>query len=191
MLRRVRQYAVVSTPIGDVAVWGEDQTVMGLGFADSPRTVRVDAAWPRDDGAFPRTAEQLRAYFGGQLTRFDLTLETGGTPFQRRLWAALQEIPYGETVTYAALAVELGEPRAVRAVGAANGRNPVSIVIPCHRVLGSDGQLTGYGGGLPRKRWLLAHERAYATPFFPDRTPEGTTSRAGGPGGARAESSRR
>jgi methylated-DNA-[protein]-cysteine S-methyltransferase len=164
MLRRVRQYAVVQTPIGDVVVWGEDQTLAGLGFADSPKSARIDPAWPRDDAAFARVAEQLAAYFGGQLTQFDLTLATGGTLFQRRVWDALRDIPYGATTTYAELAVELGDPRAVRAVGTANGRNPISIVIPCHRVVGSDGSLTGYGGGLPRKRWLLAHEQANLFP---------------------------
>jgi methylated-DNA-[protein]-cysteine S-methyltransferase len=154
----VRQYAVVRTPIGDLVIWGEDQTLMGLGFADSPKSARLDPSWPRDDAAFPTVSEQLEAYFAGQLRRFDLKLATGGTRFQRRLWDALQEIPYGATRTYGALAAELGEPRAVRAIGAANGRNPVSIVIPCHRVVGSDGSLTGYGGRLPRKQWLLEHE---------------------------------
>ena len=97
-------------------------------------------------------------------SRFDLPLETGGTPFQRGVWSAVQAIPYGATTTYAELAVELGVPRAVRAVGTANGRNPISIIIPCHRVLGSDGSLTGYGGGLQRKQWLLAHERGEHPP---------------------------
>jgi methylated-DNA-[protein]-cysteine S-methyltransferase len=187
MLPRVRQYALVSTPIGELALWGDGQTLMGLGFADSPRSVRVDPVWPRDDGAFRKVAEQLHAYFTGQLTRFDLRLETGGTPFQRRLWQALQEIPYGQTTTYGDLAVELGVPRAVRAVGAANGRNPVSIVIPCHRVVGSDGKLTGYGGGLSRKQWLLAHEARVVS----ERRPEWAMSPGDGPRGVRAGPSRR
>ncbi len=178
---------MVQTPIGDLIVWGdqhaEGQALTGLGFADSPRSARIDPSWLRDDLAFPKVAEQLHAYFDGKLTRFDLRLETGGTPFQRRLWAALQEIPYGATTTYGELAVELGEPRAVRAVGAANGRNPISIVIPCHRVIGSDGNLTGYGGGLPRKQWLLAHERANVTLA-------NVTSPGGGLKGDRAGASR-
>jgi len=103
----------------------------------------------------------LEAYFAGDLTAVDaLAVETGGTPFQREVWAALRRIPAGETRTYGSLAVEIGRPKAVRAVGLANGSNPISIIVPCHRVIGSDGSLTGYGGGLPRKRWLLAHEGA-------------------------------
>ncbi len=155
---------MVRTPIGDLVAWGDDHTLGGLGFADAPKSARLDPAWPRDDAAFPQVAEQLEAYFAGRLTRFDLELETGGTPFQRRVWDALQGIPYGATTTYAELAVELGEPRAVRAVGTANGRNPISIIIPCHRVIGTDGSLTGYGGGLPRKHWLLAHEQGLVVP---------------------------
>jgi methylated-DNA-[protein]-cysteine S-methyltransferase len=103
----------------------------------------------------------IEAYFAGDLKAIDtLPVETGGTPFQREVWAALRRIPAGETRTYGQLAVEIGRPKAVRAVGLANGSNPVGIVVPCHRVIGSDGSLTGYGGGLERKRWLLAHEGA-------------------------------
>jgi methylated-DNA-[protein]-cysteine S-methyltransferase len=103
----------------------------------------------------------LEAYFAGDLTAIDtLPVETGGTPFQREVWAALRHIPVGETRSYGGLAIAIGRPKAVRAVGLANGSNPISIIVPCHRVIGSDGSLTGYGGGLPRKRWLLAHEGA-------------------------------
>ncbi|WP_119418848.1 methylated-DNA--[protein]-cysteine S-methyltransferase [Desertibaculum subflavum] len=103
----------------------------------------------------------VEAYFAGDLRAIDtLAVETGGTPFQRDVWAALRNIPAGETRSYGGLAVEIGRPKAVRAVGLANGSNPISIIVPCHRVIGSDGSLTGYGGGLPRKRWLLAHEGA-------------------------------
>lgn len=103
----------------------------------------------------------IEAYFAGDLKAIcTLPVETGGTPFQREVWAALRRIPAGETRTYGQLAVEIGRPKAVRAVGLANGSNPVGIVVPCHRVIGSDGSLTGYGGGLERKRWLLAHEGA-------------------------------
>lgn len=162
MLRRVTRYAVIASPIGELVAWGHEGTLAGLGFADSPKSARIDPVWLRDDDAFSGLVEQLGAYFAGQRTRFDLELETGGTPFQRRVWDALQSIPYGSTTTYGELAAELGLPRAVRAVGSANGRNPISIVIPCHRVVGADGSLTGYGGGLERKRWLLAHEASVA-----------------------------
>jgi len=105
---------------------------------------------------------QLDAYFAGDRTSFDLPLDLQGTPFQQDAWRALAEIPFGETRSYAQQAARLGRPRAFRAVGAANGRNPVSIVLPCHRVVGSDGSLTGFGGGVETKRWLLEHERAVA-----------------------------
>jgi methylated-DNA-[protein]-cysteine S-methyltransferase len=152
------RHALVATPIGDLVVFGPgDGAVSGAEFADADR-IQVDIG-VRDDAAFAEAAEQLRAYFAGELKQFDLALETGGTPFQQRVWQALQSIPYGKTTTYGELASELGNPRAMRAVGLANGRNPISIIIPCHRVIGADGSLTGYGGGLSRKRWLLAHER--------------------------------
>jgi methylated-DNA-[protein]-cysteine S-methyltransferase len=103
---------------------------------------------------------QLDAYFAGGRTAFDLPLAPRGTPFQLRVWAALRELRYGETISYAELARLVGDPRAVRAVGGANGRNPLPVIVPCHRVVGTDGSLTGFGGGVERKRWLLAHEGA-------------------------------
>jgi O-6-methylguanine DNA methyltransferase len=103
-------------------------------------------------------AEQLDQYFAGARRRFDLPLDLPGTPFQQRVWQALSEIPFGETLSYGQLAARIGKPGAARAVGLANNRNPISIIVPCHRVIGADGSLTGYGGGLDRKRWLLAHE---------------------------------
>ncbi|XNL82775.1 methylated-DNA--[protein]-cysteine S-methyltransferase [Actinomadura madurae] len=112
-----------------------------------------------DSEPFATVAEQLAAYFAGELTEFDMPLRLHGTPFQQRVWDALQEIPYGETTTYGELAVEIGSPSASRAVGLANGRNPVGVIVPCHRVVGSTGSLTGYGGGLDRKRYLLDFER--------------------------------
>jgi methylated-DNA-[protein]-cysteine S-methyltransferase len=105
---------------------------------------------------------QFDEYFAGTRHTFDLPLHPHGTPFQLEVWGALLTIPYGETTSYARIARQIGRPNAVRAVGAANGANPLSIVVPCHRVIGSDGDLTGYGGGLPAKRWLLAHERKFA-----------------------------
>ena len=114
---------------------------------------------PRDDTVLPALQEQLAAYFARDLKEFDVQLAVSGTPFQQRVWAALATIPYGETWSYRELAEAVGNPKAVRAVGLANGRNPVSIVVPCHRVIGADGSLTGYGGGLERKSWLLDHEQ--------------------------------
>jgi methylated-DNA-[protein]-cysteine S-methyltransferase len=115
----------------------------------------------RDDDWFIEVAEQLSAYFSGTRSAFDLPLRLEGTEFQRRVWAQLQAIPYGETISYGDLAGRVGSPGAARACGLANGRNPVSIIVPCHRVIGANGQLTGYGGGLDRKTWLLDHEAAH------------------------------
>ncbi len=120
---------------------------------------------PADPGAFAGIVEQLLGYFAGTLTEFDVDLDVAGTPFQRRVWRALQTIPYGETRSYGQIAEQIGSPGASRAVGLANGRNPVSIIVPCHRVIGSTGGLTGYGGGLDRKKTLLALEKAESTLF--------------------------
>jgi O-6-methylguanine DNA methyltransferase len=114
--------------------------------------------------AFGRAAEQLAAYFAGDRTGFDVELAMSGTQFQQRVWGALREIPYGETVSYGELADRLGQPGASRAVGLANGKNPIGIIVPCHRVIGANGSLTGYGGGLDRKRWLLGFERGSRQP---------------------------
>lgn len=159
----VRRYTVCPTPIGDVVICGDADGVSAVGFADSPKPARVDPSWERHDAAFREVAEQLLAYFAGDLREFTVKLSPNGTSFQSRVWTALMKIPYGQTTTYGTLAVELGDPRAVRAVGLANGRNPIAIIIPCHRVIGADGGLTGYGGGLHRKQWLLAHERGEPT----------------------------
>jgi methylated-DNA-[protein]-cysteine S-methyltransferase len=113
---------------------------------------------PVTGGPFDPIREQLDAYFAGELDTFDLPLAPQGTPFQLRVWEQLTKIPFGETISYGELARRLDDPKLVRAVGLANGRNPISIVIPCHRVIGADGSLVGYGGGLERKRWLLEHE---------------------------------
>lgn len=113
----------------------------------------------RDDSVLPAAREQLQAYFAGELREFDLPLAAGGTPFQEKVWAALRRVPYGTTRTYSELAGEVGQPTAVRAVGSANARNPIGIVVPCHRVIGADGLLRGYAGGVERKRVLLDLER--------------------------------
>jgi methylated-DNA-[protein]-cysteine S-methyltransferase len=131
------------------------------GPAVSYSAIRIPHSAFRDDHAPPFAAvkEQLAAYFRGDLQAFDLPLAPAGTPFQRRVWQELARIPYGETISYGELARRVGNPKAARAVGLANGQNPLPIIVPCHRVIGSDGRLTGYGGGLPRKEALLALER--------------------------------
>jgi methylated-DNA-[protein]-cysteine S-methyltransferase len=153
------RYGIVPTPLGPVLVTGDGEALTGLWFADHARAPEQPSAWPRDDDAFAGVADQLDGYFAGRRTRFDVPLRMAGTPFQRAVWAALREIPFGSTTTYAELAAGIGAPTAARAVGAANGRNPISIVVPCHRVVGRDGSLTGYAWGLERKAWLLRLER--------------------------------
>ena len=115
----------------------------------------------RDDLFLQSCYEQLDAYFNGSLHKFDLKLDLQGTPFQLRVWQQLQSIPYGQTVSYQQIAQQIGNPNSMRAVGSANGHNPVSIIVPCHRVIGSSGNLTGYAGGLWRKKWLLEHEQRF------------------------------
>ena len=153
----MRSHAVVDTPVGPLVAVADDGRLARLGPDASPDP---DVVGPRDDAALPAVREQVAAYFAGELRDFDLPLGAVGTPFQTRVWAALRTIPYGETWSYRQLAEELGQPTAVRAVGGANSRNPVFLVVPCHRVVGSSGALTGYAGGLDLKRWLLDHERA-------------------------------
>ncbi|HEX2412118.1 MAG TPA: methylated-DNA--[protein]-cysteine S-methyltransferase [Solirubrobacteraceae bacterium] len=144
------------SPVGDILLRaGADGRLTEL-------YLRHDETAAPDGGPFDAVREQLDAYFAGELETFDLDLDPHGTPFQRRVWDALLEIPFGETISYSEVARRLGDPRLVRAVGLANGRNPISIVIPCHRVIGADGSLVGYGGGLDRKRWLLEHEAVAA-----------------------------
>ena len=142
--------AVVDTPIGRIGLVALGDALSGIEFHASARATRAPL-----DGILAEAARQLAAYFTGALRRFDLPLAPRGTPFQLAVWQALQAIPYGETRSYAALARAIGRPAAVRAVGAANGQNPLPLVIPCHRVIGSNGALVGFGGGLATKRWLL------------------------------------
>ncbi len=148
----------LDTPIGTLRLFADDEALVTVEFpggAGPQAAARSASGHPVLD----RALRQLREYFEGQRTTFHLPLRAAGTPFQRQVWAALSGIPYGETRSYADIAAEVGRPRAVRAVGAANGRNPLPIVVPCHRVVGSNGSLTGFGGGLPTKAWLLRHER--------------------------------
>lgn len=149
----MRTKTVVDSPLGLLTLVEEDRALAGLYLTGHRHAPPLELPVVRD--GLPAVREQLEAYFSGDLKEFELSLTPAGTPFQREVWAALRLIPYGETWSYATLAAAVGRPRAVRAVGLANGRNPVSIVVPCHRVVGSDGSLTGYGGGLPAKRWLL------------------------------------
>ncbi|EID11685.1 methylated-DNA--protein-cysteine methyltransferase [Mycolicibacterium phlei RIVM601174] len=137
---------------------GRDGRVMHLRMTDQTYEPSRDG-WIPDERAFPEAVEQLEAYFAGELSEFDLELELVGTDFQRRVWAALLTIPYGETRSYGEIARQIGAPGASRAVGLANGHNPISIIVPCHRVIGANGSLTGYGGGLERKRLLLDMEK--------------------------------
>jgi methylated-DNA-[protein]-cysteine S-methyltransferase len=153
-------YITVPSPIGELLLTGNDTHLTGLFLSPRAGTWRIGADWARDDARFADAAEQLRAYFAGERTSFDLPLAPIGTPFQVQVWWALADIPYGQTESYGRLAARVGQPGAARAVGLANGRNPLAIILPCHRVIGASGQLVGYGGGLDRKRWLLAHEAA-------------------------------
>ena len=154
-------YRTIDSPIGEILLTAEGGALTRLYMAPFD----VDPAWKRDPDALAEPARQLAEYFAGERTEFELELAPAGTEFQQRVWALLLAIPYGETTTYGALADELGNPRTVRAVGLANGRNPISIVVPCHRVIGADGSLVGYGGGLERKRALLAHEAEVTAGF--------------------------
>ncbi len=155
-------YSTLDSPIGPLLLVGDGASLTGLYMELHTRGPVVQSGWRRDDAALAEPRTQLAAYFSGELERFELELRPRGTEFQRRVWDALRAIPFGQTTTYGALAREIGCPNACRAVGRANGRNPVSIVVPCHRVVGAGGSLTGYGGGIERKRWLLEHERAAA-----------------------------
>ncbi|GAB2527698.1 methylated-DNA--[protein]-cysteine S-methyltransferase [Nocardiopsis aegyptia] len=153
------RYTVMDSPVGELTLFGDGEALGGVSTPakdGAPRPVPED--WVSDPAPFREAVRQLNAYFAGELTTFDLPLAPAGTPWQLRVWAGLTTIPYGETSSYGQLAEELGRPTASRAVGMANGRNPISIIVPCHRVIGADGTLTGYAGGLERKKFFLALE---------------------------------
>lgn len=154
----MRTHTSLASPVGEVTLVADDNLLTGL-YLDPPGRLTGVPLGRWDDGALPAARAQLAAYFTGELQVFDLPLADQGTAFQRRVWAALRAVPYGTTCTYGDLAREIGAPAAVRAVGAANGRNPIAVVVPCHRVIGANGTLTGYAGGLERKRFLLDLER--------------------------------
>lgn len=157
-------YRTLDSPVGLVTVAGDGAVITHVRMSDQSHPPPHRDQWQHDPDAFDEAVRQLRDYFDGHLTDFDLPIRLEGTSFQRRVWDALRDIPYGETTSYGAIAGRIGMPGAARAVGWANGHNPVSIIVPCHRVIGADGSLTGYGGGLDRKLTLLELERDHFTP---------------------------
>jgi methylated-DNA-[protein]-cysteine S-methyltransferase len=153
------EFRTVDSPVGLLTLAGRDGQLMHLRMVDQTYEPSHDG-WERDDAAFPDAVEQLESYFAGELFDFDLDLRMVGTSFQRSVWQALMTIPYGQTRSYGEIAAQIGSPGAFRAVGLANGHNPIGIIVPCHRVIGANGSLTGYGGGLDRKRALPALEKS-------------------------------
>jgi methylated-DNA-[protein]-cysteine S-methyltransferase len=151
----VMLYTTVDSPIGELLLVGDGASLHHLSMQGGRHPLRVDLTWTRDDRAFTDVARQLEEYFTGARHTFDVPLSLAGNPFEQRVWAELLAIPYGETASYGEIARRVGNPGAARAVGLANGRNPVAVIVPCHRVIGADRTLTGYGGGLERKRLLL------------------------------------
>jgi methylated-DNA-[protein]-cysteine S-methyltransferase len=148
-------YTLIHSPIGELLLAGDGTVLQRLDMRGGRRPVRIDPQWTRDDAAFAGVASQLREYFEAGRREFELPLALRGNPFELRVWAELRRISYGETASYGEIACRIGAPDAARAVGLANGRNPVAVIVPCHRVIGADGSLTGFGGGLERKRFLL------------------------------------
>ncbi len=148
-------YTIIDSPLGELLLAGDGRSLHRLDMRGGRRPVKIDPSWRRDDYAFGDVRTQLSEYFDGGRREFQLPLELVGNRFELRVWGALREIPYGETASYGEIAARIGEPSAARAVGLANGRNPIAVIVPCHRVIGADGSLTGYGGGLERKRLLL------------------------------------
>jgi methylated-DNA-[protein]-cysteine S-methyltransferase len=172
-MNRILQ-TTIDSPLGELLLVGDGRALHRLHMQDGRSRLSIDPRWERHDDAFANVVQQLAEYFDGRRRVFDLELEFGGAsdagaadtagghgagasanPFELRVWRALLEIPYGETVSYGQIAATIGAPTAARAVGLANGRNPIAVIVPCHRVIGADGTLTGYGGGLERKRLLL------------------------------------
>jgi methylated-DNA-[protein]-cysteine S-methyltransferase len=157
-----RRRTVVDSPIGAITLVAEDDALVEVHLPNGSPPADPDASGsaPASDPVLDRASSQLREYFAGERVEFDVPLAPHGTPFQLAAWQALRTIPYGETVSYGEQARRLGDRNLARAVGAANGRNPLPIIVPCHRVVGANGHLTGFGGGIECKAWLLDHERA-------------------------------
>lgn len=151
-------FTTMPSPVGDLLLTSDGEHLTGLYMTPHTYGPNQQASWIASDAPFQDAVRQLQEYFNGTRQQFDLPLAPHGTEFQQRVWRALTDIPYGATVSYAHIARAIDNPKGVRAVGLANGRNPISIIVPCHRVIGANGALTGYGGGLPRKEWLLRHE---------------------------------
>jgi methylated-DNA-[protein]-cysteine S-methyltransferase len=151
-------YSYLESPLGRMLVQGDGQFVTGLFMPCHKGQSGPDATWQHSDAPFDAVREQLAEYFAGERQQFDVPLKLNGTPFQQRVWQELVQIPFGTTITYGQLAERVAQPSASRAVGHANGRNPISVLVPCHRVIGANGKLTGYAGGLDKKQWLLAFE---------------------------------
>lgn len=158
-------YTRIPSPLGDLLATRDDDGITGLWLSTGKNAREPRDEWTRDDDAFDDLRTQLAEYFAGERREFELPLHAAGSAFQKKVWAALVEIPYGRTASYGATALAIGAPTASRAVGLANGQNPISIVVPCHRVIGANGSLTGYGGGIAAKQWLLAHEATHSGLF--------------------------
>jgi methylated-DNA-[protein]-cysteine S-methyltransferase len=155
-------YSELDSPVGTLLLRGDGEALSGLYMHEQRYRPELPPGTERNDKAFRSVREQLKAYFAGQLQQFELKLAGEGSDFQRKVWQALRKIPFGGTESYGGLAKRLGNANASRAVGLANGKNPIGIIVPCHRVVGANGALTGYAGGIERKQWLLEHERRYA-----------------------------
>ncbi len=153
-------YTIMESPVDPLLLMSDGEHLTGLYMETQIQEYlpHMKEGWQCDPEPFAETIAQLKAYFAGELCQFDLPLKMSGTDFQKNVWQQLTTIPYGEIVSYKNIAERVHSPKAMRAVGLANGKNPISIIVPCHRVIGTNGKLTGYGGGLHRKQWLLAHE---------------------------------
>jgi len=152
------QYCTIPSPVGELLLAGDETGLQMVGFQDGTHPTKPKPDWQENPRPFKQVIAQLRDYFGGKRREFDLALVPEGTEFQLRVWSALRTIPYGKTCSYGELAQRIRKPKAARAVGAANGQNPIPIIVPCHRVIGANGSLTGFGGGLKIKRILLELE---------------------------------
>jgi methylated-DNA-[protein]-cysteine S-methyltransferase len=155
-------YSEMDSPVGTLLLTGDGEALTGLYMHEQRHRPALPPSCEPNERAFRGVREQLRAYFAGKLQVFEVTLNGQGSPFQCAVWRALRKIPFAETESYGGLAKRIGNSKASRAVGLANGKNPIGIIVPCHRVVGANGSLTGYGGGLARKQWLLEHERRCA-----------------------------
>jgi methylated-DNA-[protein]-cysteine S-methyltransferase len=157
------KYTTMDSPLGELLLLGDDGVLHGLHMQAGRHPIRTQSSWVRDDEAFADVRKQLEEYFAGTRDRFDVKMNMDGTAFQRTVWHELTQIPYGETISYGELAKRIGRPDRARAVGTANGQNPIAVIVPCHRVIGANGKLVGYGGGLDNKRRLLELESGVAS----------------------------